>query len=412
MAKYQYSALKNNRQIIKGEVEASCAREAREKIRQLGFLPTKVYTEEAIIEDYSQNSSTDDTADKKVKRLSLQEKIFFTSELQVLLSSGIPIVSALHTVEKNTPKPKIATICHKIAEKIMAGMTFAQAMTSLYGSVFGPVYTALMKTGEEAGELEVTLDRMLVLLRKQERIKDKIISASIYPTIVVALMVGLLILFSKLVFPVFYGMLNTNGIDLPIYSQMLIGFCQFIDKFWWLVLVGIGAFSCAITSMFHNIAIKSKWDNFVLKIPAVSEFIKYINLSNFMSVLHVAYEAGMPIMDCIELATKTIGNNTIKNQATYLITYIKRGLSLSEAFERTNILPNALHSLVATGEKSGTLGKMFRDVADVIDKKVDIALTTLSKLFEPTLIIVMGICVGFIALGIIQMYYATIGAIL
>lgn len=416
MTKFLYRALKNNTQIVDGFVEADSPREAREKIRQLGFVPTKVYSEEipqsqVPVKIQEQALIPDANNGKKVSRLSLQEKIMFTSELEVMLSSGIPIMDALHTIEINSPKLKIRTICQNLQENIMQGMTFATALASLYGNVFGPVYIGLVKTGEDSGELDVTLGRMLVLLRKQENIFGKIKSASIYPIILIVIMIGVMMLFSMKVFPAFYGILMFNGTDVPLYSQMLIGFCQFINQFWWLVLCGIGAFCGAVSMLFKNPVFKSKWDDFILKVPVVSDFIQYINLSNFMTVLHISYDAGLPIMSGLELSNKTVGNHVIKKKIFNAISLIRNGRSISEAFEITGAIPSALMTMIATGEKSGTLGKMFKDAAEVIDKKVDMALEALTKLFEPTLIIIMGIAVAFIALGFYQMYTAVLGSL-
>lgn len=412
MAKFQYSALKNNSQIISGEIDAANYREAREKIRQLGFVPTKVYTEEAALSAPEQvEINKNQVSGKKIKHLSLQEKIIFTSELQVLLSAGIPIMDALHSVEVNTPKEKIRVICQNLQHCIMNGMTFATALSSLYNETFGSVYIGLVKTGEDAGELDETLARMLVLLRKQEDIKGKIINASIYPAILIVIMTGVLMLFSMKVFPAFYGVLQMGAADIPIYSQMLIGFCEFINQFWWLVLCGIGAFFGGISILFKNPQFKAKWDNFVLKIPVISDFIQYINLSNFMTVLHISYDAGLPIMSGLELSNKTVGNFVIKKKVYNAVNMVRNGRSLSEAFEMSGAIPPALMSMISAGEKSGTLGKMFKDAAQVIDKKVDMALSAMMKLFEPTLIVVMGVVVAFIALGFYQMYVAALGSL-
>ncbi len=413
MAKFQYNALKDNKQVVSGEIEASDYREAREKIRQLGFLPTKVYTEEFIDEkdNISGENEQLQTQGKNVSRLSLQEKIMFTSELEVLLAAGIPILDALHTVEVNTPKEKLKIICGNLQKAIMRGVTFAEALASLYGKVFGSVYIGLVKTGENSGELDATLGRLLILLRKEERIKDKIKSASIYPIILLVIMAVVLMIFSKLVFPAFYGILQFNATDVPHFSDMLIGFCEFINQFWWLVLLGIGAFFGGISTLFQNPQFKAKWDELILKVPVISDFIQYINLSNFMTVLNISYEAGVPILSGLELSNKTVGNYTIKKKVFNVINLVRSGRSLSESFEITGAIPSALMTMIATGEKSGTLGKMFKDAADVIDKKVDMALEALTKMFEPTLIVIMGIVVGFVALGFYQMYMTALGSL-
>lgn len=412
MAKYKYKALQNNTQIVEGEVEAQSLREARELIRKLGFIPTKVYTEDApqtqvqIVTKQEKN-----TAKVQIKHLSLAQKINFTSQLETLLSAGIPILEALQTIENNSPDAKLKTISLNLRIGIISGLTFAQALNSLYGQVFGPVYSGLVKTGEDAGELEATLQRMLVMLRKQDAIKGKIINASIYPGVLLTMMTGLLILFAKFVFPRFAGVMAFNGADLPILAQSIMGFFNFIDNFWWLVLMIIGAVCYVLVNMFKNPQIKSKWDEFILKIPVVSDFITYINLSNFMTVMHISYDAGVPIMSGLELANKTVGNYTIKSKIFNSVNLVRAGKTLSEAFQRTLVIPQELVSMISAGEKSGTLGKMFHDCANVIDKKVDMALEALTKLFEPAVILIMGGAVLFIALAFMQAYFGMLGSL-
>lgn len=412
MAKYKYKALQNNTQIVEGEVEAQSLREARELIRKLGFIPTKVYTEDAPqtqVQIVTKQEKS--TAKVPIKHLSLAQKINFTSQLETLLSAGIPILEALQTIENNSPDVKLKTISLNLRIGIMSGLTFAQALNSLYGQVFGPVYSGLVKTGEDAGELEATLQRMLVMLRKQDAIKGKIINASIYPGVLLTMMTGLLILFAKFVFPRFADIMAFNGADLPILAQSIMGFFNFIDNFWWLVLMIIGAVCYVLVNMFKNPQIKSKWDEFVLKIPVVSDFITYINLSNFMTVMHISYDAGVPIMSGLELANKTVGNYTIKSKIFNSVNLVRAGKTLTEAFQRTLVIPQELVSMISAGEKSGTLGKMFHDCANVIDKKVDMALEALTKLFEPAVILIMGGAVLFIAIAFMQAYFGMLGSL-
>lgn len=406
MSKYYYRALKNNNQIVKGEIEASNHRDAREKIRELGYLPTKIYTEVSEEEKSVDNSLhvSHVTESSNVSFLSLGEKIMFTSELQVLLSSGISILDALESIELNSPKHKIKTICSNLKLSIMSGATFAQALSSLYEPVFGPVYIALVKSGENSGELDETLMRMLILLRKQQSIKDNIFSASIYPAILLVLMFVLLLIFSKLVFPAFMSFFAFNGQTLPPLAGLLVGICSFVEHFWWLLIIFAGAISGALMALFKNPEFKSKWDEFILKVPVISDFITYINLSNFMTVLQISYDAGLPIMSGLELANRSVGNYIIKHRISNSVHLVKSGKSLTEAFYQTGAIPNALMTMVATGEKSGTLGKMLHDAADVLDKRVDMALDALTKLFGPTVIVILGGVVLFIAVAFYQMY--------
>ena len=408
MSKYKYTALKDNKTLINGEIEALDLRDAREKIRVLGFIPTKVYSEEAPKEQAAYNNFE---TYKKSPHLSLAQKIAFTSELQVLLSAGIPIIDALHNIEVNSPDKKIKDIAVGLKNSIISGKTFAQSMESLYQNTFGSVYTGLMRTGEESGELDLTLERMLVLLRKQESIKGRITKASIYPAFLILFMLGLLILFAKFVFPSFAGVMSFNGAELPLLAQAIMGAMNFINQFWWLILIGVGAIAGFLTSLFKNPKFKILLDEFVLKIPVVSDFMQYINLSNFMTVLHISYEAGVPLPAGLELANKTVGNLNIKSKIFNAISIVKSGKSLTEAFNRTHAIPDAFISMISAGETSGTLGKMFHDAADVIDKKVDMALEAMTRLFEPTVIVILGGVILIVAVAFYQAYFGMLGSL-
>ena len=399
MAKFIYTALKDNKNIVKGEVEAESLREARIKIRELGFLPTKVYTEfsDEQIETFEKKSQS-------VKFLSLSDKILFTSELETLISAGIPILQALQSIELNSSSEKLKEISLNVRESITAGKTFAQSLSDLYLHLFGPIYTGLLKTGENSGELEVVLARLLTMLRKQEAIKGRIIQASIYPCVLIVIMFGLLLLFSKFVFPIFMGVISFNGGCVPCMARMLINICNFFNNYWWMLILTGAASTKAVMELFKNPAVKSKWDDFVLKIPVVRDFVRYINLSNFMTVLHISYEAGVPIMSGLELSNKIVGNTVIKKQVSDSVKIVKNGKTLTEAFRNTQLVPGPLMSMISTGEMSGNLGKMLADTADVIDKKVDMALEALTRLFEPTVIVIMGAIVLFIAVAFWQMY--------
>lgn len=406
MAKYKYTALKNNKTIVNGEVEAESPREAREKIRTLGFVPTKVYTENV-------NVALQFTQKQHLKFLSLDDKIMFTSELEVLLSSGISILEALASIEKNTYKEKIKEICSVLSAEIQSGYTFAQALSKNYGNVFGSVYLGLVKSGEDAGELDVTLARMLVLLRKQQNIKNKIVSASIYPAILIAIMMGVLTIFSKFVFPIFFETIANSGGTAPCMcmANLLMSICNFVNNFWWLILGAMAGGVAGFKALLKNEGFKRGLDDIVLSIPVVSEFFRYINLSNFMTVLHISYDSGLPIMSCLELSEKTIGNLVIKEQAKHTQELVKEGTQLTEAFNRSNLIPPALMSMISAGEMSGTLGKMLQDAAEVVDKKVDMALEAMTRLFEPMVIIILGAAVLFIAIAFVQAYYGMMGSL-
>ena len=408
MPKFKYKALKENKILVDGEIDAVDVREAREKIRLLGFLPTKVYSETDILTETTPQTNLQE----RKLFLNLTQKISFTQELQTMLSAGIPILDCLSNIEENSNDIELKKMSANLRQSIESGHTFAESLSAIYGKTFGNVYTSLVKTGEDSGELDVTLDRMLTLLRKQDAIKSKIITASIYPAVLITMMFGLIVLFAKFVFPSFAGVLLSNGTDIPPMAQALTGGMDFVNKFWWLIILSTGAVGYLFMAFGQNSTFKNFIDKILLKIPVLAEFVEYINLSNFMTVLQISYDAGVPISPCLELAQRTVGNSVIKSRIQNVISSLKKGNSLTDSFERAKAIPDSLLSMISAGEKSGTLGKMFKDASAVIDKKVDMALEALTRLFEPTVMVILGIAVLLIIITFIQIYLGMLGTLI
>lgn len=400
MTKYFYEALKDNKTTINGEIEALTPRDAREKVRALGLLPLKVFNPDLLPGENNFESSNFGS----VKSLGLTDKIMFTSELQVLLSASIPVVEALNTIEINSPKPKLKRIASELKNAIMSGMTFAQAIDKYYHDVFGNTYIDLCIAGEHAGELDVTLSRMLTILKKQDDIKARIIQASIYPVILVLVMFAVLVLFSKIVFPIFGGIMIANNTDIPCFAKTVIGICSFVGKYWGLCLLGILSSIGLLNLLATNETTRGFFDRWFLSIPIVNEFIQYVSLSNYVCVLQISYEAGIPLMNGLEMATHTVGNKEIRKKADLAKLYASKGAVLSEAFSRSYLLPGSFVTMIASGEKSGNLSKMLKDIVDVIDKKVNMVIEALTRAFEPFMMMVLGAMTLIIAVAFFQMY--------
>ena len=407
MTKYIYKALKDNKDVVEGDIEALTPRDARANIRELGFVRLN------ILEPEVKTFSLSDFADNRgsIKFLSLSEKIMFVSELQVMLASGISVVEALSTIQQHSPKMKTIRLAKELQDSIISGKTFAESLNYLYHDVFGQTFIDLCATGENSGELDTTLERLLVMLRKQDNIKGNIIQALFYPCILILFMFGLLVVFARWVFPAITAFLVDNQAEVPPFSAMVIGALNFVKDFWWLCFIGIFAAIGLIIFLSRNENTRGFIDGLLVKIPVIEEFVNYINLSNYMCILSISYASGVPFVQTLNFATRTIGNKVIRQRANQVNLYIEKGATLSNAFANSCLLPGALVTMVAAGEKSGNLQKMLDDCIDVIDKKIDMVLQTLTKAVEPVMIVVLGVGVLIIAIAFIQMYLAMIQSI-
>lgn len=397
MAIYNYVALKNNKDIVKGKVEAEDLRDAREKVRSLGFLPTKVY-EEKLGSDNKKEAAVA-VKGGQMKTLGLTEKMEFTSTLQILAQSGIPMIESLMFIENDAAKLKIRLVAKELRRQIMAGATFADTIAK-YPNQFGQIYIGLCKAGEDSGELERTLGRLLELLTKESNIRGKVIGTLMYPMFVICLAVLIVLVMLMFVFPVFKDMFDGMGKELPWITQTLMDIGIFLKKFWYLVPFILGSVTASIIFLFRWEPSKKKIDEFTLKVPLLSDLIQFSNFANFVAVMQVAYDAGVPIVECLYLSNLTLTNFTLKEKIEKATGMVQQGQHLSVALRTTGSVPKMILFMIATGEQSGRLGEMLLQATRYIDKKLDDIIDTMTKMIEPLMLIVIGSIVLTLALAL------------
>ena len=386
---YSYEALRQGREVVKGEVTASNIKDARDVIRKMGLVPTKI------------NEFNDAKLKKPshIESLSLNEKIDFISTLQTLLSSGIAAVESLMFMEQEAAKQKIRNMSKILKNQIMAGSTLADTLAR-YPQVFGYIFIGLFEAGEEAGELEKTLGRIKDLLTKQADIKARVIGTLMYPAFVIVLAFVITLIMLLFVFPVFKDMFAAQEKALPWITAVMINAGDYLKTYWFTIPIFIILFIMFCFMMVNWQPARNILDKFVLKIPLLNNLILYSNFSNFLSVMNVSYEAGIPIVDCLHLSVTTLTNSVLKNKLSAAIVKVQQGLQVSQAFKATGVVPKMLLFMIATGEQSGRLGDMLEKSVAFLDRTLDGIIDTLTKMIEPIMLLVIGSIVLVMALAL------------
>lgn len=387
---YSYTALKHGKEIVKGEVTASNLKDARDVVRKMGYIPTKI--EEYV--DKSKNKFK-----RQLSHISLADKIDFTSTLQILLSSGISAVESLTFMEKEASRDKIRLLAGSLKSQILAGSALADAMAK-YADAFGNIAVGLMKAGEEAGELEKTLGRIKDILTKQANLKAKVIGTLMYPAFVICLAFVITIIMLVFVFPAFKGMFDQQGAELPFITAVMIKMGDFLKHYWYVIPIFIVSFVAFCYFSYTWRPAREIVDRYVLKIPLINNLIMYANYSNFMSVLSVTYDAGIPIIDCLHLSVTTLSNVVLTQKLSSAVKNVQQGSQLSVAFRATKVMPKMLLFMVQTGEQSGRLGDMLEKAVNFLDKTLDGIIDTMTKMIEPIMLLVIGSIVLVMALAL------------
>ena len=265
MPTYSYIALRNNKDIVKGKVDALNARAARDAVKKMGLLPTKI-TDDSLGDKAVHSANAANIPVHRIGSFSLKDKIEFTQTLQILTSTGIPIIETLVFLENNAESKSIRAVAHELRRNIIAGgLTLAETLEK-HRKIFGRVYVGLVKAGEDSGELDKTLTRMLELLRKQDDIKSKVIGALVYPIFVILLACVVVTVMLVFVFPAFKDMFDNLGRELPLMTQICMSLGLFIRKFWFVPIVFITFIVLAIKHILSNDVTKRPVDAFFSKL--------------------------------------------------------------------------------------------------------------------------------------------------
>ena len=389
MTIYNYKALKDNNEVVGGKIEADDLKTARENIRKLGLIPTKVFEESEKVA----------AAKVKLSPLSLQELIDFTSTFQTLIQTGVPLIEGLVFLEKDAVSSRIRLLAREIRKQVIAGATFADTV-AMYKEIFGNIYVGLSRAGEDSGEMEKTMGRLVDLLKKQAAIKSKVIGTLIYPCFVILLAIVVVTVMIMFVFPAFRDMFETAGADLPIFTKICIQLGDFMKANWAVVLIVFVAIIASIVTAFKNEVSRKIIDELLLRVALIGDMLKYANFSNFITVMYVAYEAGIPIVDCLYLGNLTLDNWTLRNAISDSITKVQQGTHLSVALRSTKVLPSMVLFMIATGEQTGRMGEMLHQSVLYLDKELDKIIDALTRMIEPLMLLLIGGIVLFLALAL------------
>lgn len=391
MTRYEYEALKWNGETVKGTMDAKSQVEVKVKVKALGYKCLSVNELSSKKVNISKSST--------LQSLSLKEKIDFTQTFLTLNKAGLPIIESLVFIEKDAASRQVRLLAQEIKSQIIAGYTLSDTI-SKYPNLFGHVYIGLAKAGEDSGEIDKTFERLIELLQKQGDIKGKVISALTYPVFVVLLAIAVVLVMLMFVFPAFKDMFDQQGKQLPAITQFCIDSGEFLKDKWMVIPITIAALIGSAIYLMKWEPSKRQIDAFLLKIPLISDLVKAAAFSNFLTVLQIAYDAGIPIIECLFLARTTLSNSVMQDSVKTSIKKMQAGAHLSESLKAANLFPKMILFMVSTGEQSGRLGELMTQCVQHIDQQLDLIIDTIGKLIEPILLIFIGVIVCFLALSL------------
>ncbi|MGB9598470.1 MAG: type II secretion system F family protein [Minisyncoccales bacterium] len=386
----------------KGVVEAQSLEELEEKLKEEGFFLVSA-------EEKKKKEKRDFL--KFLSSISLKEKIFFTRNLSVMLSAGLSFTRALNVLSIQTKKKRFKEIILKIKDEIEKGKSFSESL-SLFGDVFSDFYQSIAKIGEESGTLVRSLEIIAKKLERENELKARIVSALIYPAIVILAMIGVGILMLVFVIPKLAETFFDLGINLPLSTRLVISLGIFFQKNIVLLLFLFILFLLFLRFFLKTRKGKKLFSFFSLRIPIINQLVRNNILGSFLGNIATLISAGVPLPRALEITAESMGNVYYQESILDCKEKIKKGEKLSDSLKNfSSLYPAVLIEMITVGEETGESVGIFSRLALFYEKDVLRTTKNLTAIIEPVLILAMGVTIGFFAVSMIRPIYSLMGAI-
>ncbi len=398
MATFAYKAVNTQGQRFEGRIEAADVGAAAFSVRNMGLIPMSV--NEPV--QKSRNSSLPRIEFQRVTR---KDILFFTEELSTLVSAGLPLDRSLSITRELATKRVLRNVIDDVLKQIKGGKSLADAL-SAHPKQFSRLYVSMVRAGEAGGVLEVILARLAEFERSADELRSYLTAALVYPALLTAVGIGSIGILFYFVIPRFSTIFEDLGADVPVSTQAMIGFANVTREYWWIVLIAIGVVGLAMRAWLRTPGGSRTWDMVQLKIPLLGSTLLKIEVARFARTLGTLVSSAVPLIAGVRIVENIASNQILAEAVSKIADGAKRGEGVAKPMREAGIFPGLAVHLVAVGEETGRLDTMLLQVADVYEKDVKTSVKALTSVFEPVIILVMGILIGTVVLSMLTAIFS------
>jgi type IV pilus assembly protein PilC len=408
MPKFSYTAVDARGKQANGFVEANDQNDAITQIRQLGFYPQRLdeaREEEALV------GSDNKPLVKKKGGAKVKSKLLtiFTRQLATLIEAGLPLMRSLNTLSKQERNPVMRSTMQQLAAAVESGGTFSEALAQ-HPRIFDKLYINMVKAGELGGVLEIVLNRLAEFQEKSQKIKGKVVSAMVYPLVVLVIAAAILTFLLIFIVPKFQQIFQDAlpGKPLPGITVFVIDCSHLLVNQWYLVIGAIAVAVVGYKALASTPSGIQLLDQIALKIPVFGDLTSKTAISRFARTLGTLISSGVPILQALNITRDTAGNTVVASAINKIHDSVKEGESVVGPMESSSVFPPMVTSMVQVGEETGQLPDMLVKVADVYEAEVDNVVTGLTSILEPIMIVMLAVIVGTIVIALFMPMVALI----
>ncbi len=327
------------------------------------------------------------------KGVGVKDLAVFTRQFATMVNAGLPLVQCLDILGRQLEKPHFKKVVQDVMADVEGGTTLAEAMEK-HPKIFSDLYVNMIAAGEAGGILDVILNRLAVFLEKADALARKVKGAMTYPVIVLTVAGGACIFMLMFVIPVFAKMFSDFGGELPTPTRIVMNLSDFIRGYWWALLSGSLAISFAYKTYRKTENGRFVTDKLAMKVPVLGTVIQKSAVARFTRTLGTLISSGVPILQGLEITSRTAGNTVIQRAIEKTSEAISQGETIAAPLKESGVFPPMVTQMIGIGEQTGALDEMLSKIADFYDDEVDSAVDALTAAIEPIMIVVMGGMVG------------------
>jgi len=368
---------RNNRQ-VRGEVRAASETVVTTNLRRQGIRVAKIKRQTF----------------RGGKRISERDITFFTRQMATMLKAGVPLLQSFEIIARGHSNARFSRLMMDIKNKIETGSSMSQAFRA-HPAQFDSLYCNLVAAGETAGMLDAILDRLATYKEKTLALKAKIKSAMFYPISVVCVAIVVVWVIMLWVIPAFKQVFTSFGADLPAPTLIVMAISDFVVSWWWLGFLALVGAIVGFTFLFkRSAAFRYGYDRMILRFPILGDILRKATIARWTRTLQTMFAAGVPLVESLDAVGGASGNAVYAAATKRIQTEVSTGTSLTNAMTNTSLFPSMVLQMTQIGEESGSLDNMLGKVADFFEREVDDAVTALTSLLEPIIIVFLGVVIG------------------
>jgi type IV pilus assembly protein PilC len=402
MAEFVWEARGKTGELRKGVMEAETENTVQTRLRQQQLNPTRVKKK---AREFNINISIGSGVSQK-------DLVTFTRLFATMIDAGLPIVQCLEILQNQTDNKRFAQVLRDVKASVEQGATFSDSLRK-HPKVFDPLYTNLVQAGEVGGILDTILNRLAVYIEKNVKLKRQLRGAMVYPSAVLIIFSGVLTILLTYVIPSFKTMFKDFGSkdELPALTELVMAISEgFISHLPIVVVVVISSLIAAGWA-YRRPAGKKFAHKMLLRMPIVGPVLRKIAVARFTRTLGTLLSSGVPILDALDIVARTAGNVVIEEAILYARLKISEGKNMAGPLTETNVFPPMVVQMVGVGEQTGALDTMLNKIADFYEDEVDVAVSALTSLIEPVMMVGIGGTVGVVLIAMYLPIFSIAGKI-